>query len=446
LAIPTEDQLAWQQLELGVFVHFDILIYDPDWWGRFKAWQRGGAHPGSIPSRAFTPSKLDTDQWLEAIADSGATYAILTTKHCTGFCLWPTEASEYSIATTPYQNGSGDIVAEFVRSCRKYGIKPGLYYSAGTNAHHGVKNKNAKPGAQWTADEDALRLEHNERVLRQCEELFTRYGDLVEIWFDGGVMPVAKGGPDLKPLIESSQPHAILYHGPKDCENLTRDLFNEVGIAPYDCWSSTDFNTNDRRLENASPDGKYWYPAESMVVGRSFFTALAEGWFWRAADDATVHSAEYLFSRYLDSVGRNCNLLINVAPDTDGLIPDREVSVLGDLGKLLSKRFGAPAAITDGSPGELCLEIALDKPRTIDAIQMREEIGNGHAVRGWVVEADFGWSGWIPIADGNCLGNRRTVRIEQLEVQSVRLRITDHVGEPEITEFSLHSFVDLHDE
>lgn len=114
---PNARQLAWADAEMGVLIHFDMPVYQPDY--NFRNW---GTHPDAS---VFNPTELNTDQWLETAHKLGAKYAVLVAKHCSGFSLWPTEAHDYSIKQSPWKNGEGDIVADFIASCKKYNIKPG---------------------------------------------------------------------------------------------------------------------------------------------------------------------------------------------------------------------------------------------------------------------------------------------------------------------------------
>ena len=115
---PTKGQLDFLRWEFGVFFHFGIRSFYPghkDWDGK------------EMDLSAFNPDKLDCDSWMKMVKEVGATYAILTAKHHDGFALWPTKYSQYSIAQTPWKNGRGDVVREFVDACRKHDIKVGLY-------------------------------------------------------------------------------------------------------------------------------------------------------------------------------------------------------------------------------------------------------------------------------------------------------------------------------
>jgi len=136
LPIPTKAQLEYQDAEIGVIIHFSSNTYGElqgcgeDTWNRVN------------DSNVFQPSELDIDSWLEAAAGFGAKYAVLTAKHQCGFCLWPTNVTiplenpvryNYSVAYSTWKQGQEDVIKTFVDSCKRYGIKPGLYYSANDN-------------------------------------------------------------------------------------------------------------------------------------------------------------------------------------------------------------------------------------------------------------------------------------------------------------------------
>lgn len=141
LVLPTPAQVAWADAEIGVIIHFDLQTFEPTYEFR-KRW-------GYTPDPSiFNPAELDTDQWLATAKAAGATYAVLVAKHCSGFSLWPTTAHGYSVASSPWRGGTGDIVADFIRSCAKFGIRPGIYASASCNAYLRVDN----PGKVLTSD------------------------------------------------------------------------------------------------------------------------------------------------------------------------------------------------------------------------------------------------------------------------------------------------------
>ncbi len=114
--LPSPEHVAWADAEIGVIIHQDLETYDPSY----------TVATGALPAASvFDPSAPDTDQWLATAKAGGATYAVLVAKHCSGFCLWPTAAYDFSVRQSPWKQGQGDLVADFMASCRKYGIRPG---------------------------------------------------------------------------------------------------------------------------------------------------------------------------------------------------------------------------------------------------------------------------------------------------------------------------------
>ncbi len=121
-------------------------------------------------------------------------------------------------------------------------------------------------------------------VVGQLTELWSQYGVLFEIWFDGGCLPVEMGGPDIAVLLKKYQPDAIAFQGHKDHPHTLRWVGNEDGLAPENCWATTnagevryDGSISDEKAGIGDPDGKYYWPAETDMPNR---THAAEGGGW----------------------------------------------------------------------------------------------------------------------------------------------------------------------
>lgn len=427
-ARPTPQQLAWADAEVGVIIHLDVQVFEPSY--AFRDW---GVQPQPA---VFAPTALDTDQWLEAAVAAGARYAILVAKHCSGFCLWPTAAHGYSVRSAPWRHGQGDVVADFVASCRRHGIRPGIYYSTACNAFCDVDNPGlVRSGAA------AAQQAYNRIVEQQLHELWTRYGQWFEIWFDGGVLGVAEGGCDVAGLLARHQPESLLFQGPATRGNLLRWTGNELGWAAPDCWSATDVLSCDDGVASredlaGSPDGRHWAPVEVDMPNREPDRAYMGGWFWRAGEDGLVIPAETLFARHLTSVGRNANLLLGMAIAADGRVPEADVAALRAYGDLVRRRLGAPCAQIDDRTGD---RIQLDLPAamTLGHVGVMEDQRDGQAIRGWRLDARLHGQ-WVAVASGASIGHLRLVPTPGLRADAVRVVVTAAAGTPRLRRLSAY--------
>ncbi|MBN1419641.1 MAG: alpha-L-fucosidase, partial [Planctomycetes bacterium] len=171
---PRAAQLAWQEAELGVVFHYDLHVFDG------KRYRQGANQRTPIPDiDIFHPTRLDTDQWMESAKGMGARFAILTASHETGFRLWPSDANPYSTKALEWRDGRGDVVREFVESCRRQDIRPGIYLGARWNSHLGVLS------FKVTDRSPLSQARYNALIEREVEEICSRYGPLFELWFDG---------------------------------------------------------------------------------------------------------------------------------------------------------------------------------------------------------------------------------------------------------------------
>ena len=168
LARPTPEQAAWQKLEVGLFIHFDIPVFaDPSYDWRSKR---------VLDANLYNSARLNTDQWMEAAEGMGARYAVFVAKHCTGFISWQSEVYPYGVKQSKWRDGKGDVARDFVNSCRKFKIEPGFYCSVSANGYLGVDN----PGlTDWGKGTDKVKqAEYVRTAERLAEELWSHYGPL----------------------------------------------------------------------------------------------------------------------------------------------------------------------------------------------------------------------------------------------------------------------------
>jgi alpha-L-fucosidase len=413
---PTLQQAAWQDLEVGLFIHFDIPVFaDPsyDWRSRRV-----------LEANLYQPARLDTDQWMEAARGLGAKYAVFVAKHCTGFLSWQSDVYPYGVKQSSWRDGKGDVVRDFVTSCRKAGIEPGLYCSVSANGYLGVDSGLTDWGAGTNA---AKQAEYVRVAERMTTELWSQYGTLNYVWFDGGALPPDKGGPDLVPILKKYQPQAVAFQGPENLSaGLTRWVGNENGVSGYPSWA-----TVEKLNENGSghSDGSYWQPGECDVPLRGNL------WFWIPNTEDRIRSLENLMDIYYASVGRNCNLILNANIDREGRVPEADLKRFKEFGAEIQRRFGRSIAEIHGTGAVVSLP--LSEPKVIDHVILMEQITEGERIREYVVEGLVDGV-WKTLCSGQSVGHKRIQRFEPATVSQVRVRTTKSIAEPILRKLAVY--------
>jgi len=407
LALPSPQQVQWQNMERTMFVHFAP-----------NTWQGTELDNRSTPLSRINPTKLDVNQWIDAAESFGAQMIIFVAKHVGGFCMWQTESTEYSIKNTPYKNGKGDVLDELAKACFKRGMRLGVYIYPGDDtwgAYLGGGGKTKDPAKQ----------EGYNKVLRmQWEEVLSRYGSQIhEIWYDGGlVVP-------LEDIVKKYAPNAIVFQGPFAS---IRWVGNEQGIAPYPAWNLVklaDAKTGVATGDHGDPDGDEWMPLEVDV------TLKDHNWFWSPTNSKNLRTLDQLMEIYYTSVGRGALLLLNAAPDTTGLIPAEDMKLYQQFGAEINRRFDKSLASTSGK-GET-VELKFEKTTRIDHVIIQEDIVFGERVREYVIEGQSAGN-WIELAKGTSIGYKRIERFNAVDVSAIRVRFTRFSYPPIIKNLSAY--------
>lgn len=353
---PTSAQLNWQEMDYYAFIHYSINTFNvPAVMRNFISgieWSNG-----SIPAKNFNPKHQDTDQWCKVIKEAGMKGVIVTAKHHDGFVLFDSKyeynrpnkrgLTRYSIKDSPYKKGKGDIVAEVAQSCKKYGLKLGIYYSPWDRSHpeYGQDNPNPKI--------------YNDYMINQVEELCTNYGEVFEVWLDTAIGEESAGKPHkyewdrLLSTIKKCQPDCMIAFG-----NDFRYIGNEWGYTRRYEWSVADVTTpviNEKGEINIKDNNLRWYPVEVNVPNHS-------GWYYHSNDRfapykytdnkwygwcSPMRTPKLLFDIYLRTVGHNANFLLNVPPTYDGVIHKKDIEQLMELKKKIDSIYSYP--ITSGT-------------------------------------------------------------------------------------------------
>lgn len=458
--VPSKKQYEWQKLEFTAFIHFGInTFYDAEW----------GRKDYDISK--FNPTEFSAKQWVSVLKNAGVKLILLTTKHHDGFCLWQTKLTDYSIANTPFQNGTGDIVRDLSMECKKAGIKFGVYLSP------------------WDMHEPTYGTnEYNKYFVKQLTELLTKYGEIAEVWFDGACGEGSNGKKQVYDwqsyykTIRKLQPNAVIaIMGPD-----VRWVGTESGYGRKTEWSVLPGNSSDQeQISSNSQQNKLdaafiprdlmnedlgsrdkiftassliWYPAEIDV-------SIRNGWFYHSRDDSTVKSPEKLVDIYFNSVGMNGVLLLNVPPDKRGLIHENDVEALRGMKKIIDATFkynfaekalinatnsmkGFPPQnildynlnsywIAEENSTKSEIQLYFERNISFNCAKLQENILIGQRIEKF--HLDY-WNGydWIKFTEGTTVGYKRLLRFPTIETNKLRIVIEESRLNPTLASFGLY--------
>lgn len=336
--VPTYKQIEFQNLEYYNFIHFGLNTFTGKEWG-----------DGKVDPSVFTVTDINTDKWVIQLKATGSKGVIITAKHHDGFCLFDSKYTDYNITKTAYKGGKGDLVKDLADSCRKHGMKLGIYLSP------------------WDRHESTYGTEaYNDFFCNQLTELCTSYGEIFCFWFDGA----CGEGPNGKKqrydweryfeIINRIQPDAVIAN----CGPDVRWIGNEQGKGRKSEYSVVSTKLRDRlkiaemsqqqegvkvmskmpaerdkslgEREQLIGEELCWYPAEMDI------SVTEHGWFWRKSFELfKLRSVDNLMQCYYESVGNNATLLLNVAPNNKGELPERYVKRLMQFRARLDRQFGS---------------------------------------------------------------------------------------------------------
>jgi alpha-L-fucosidase len=414
---PSAQQVEWQDLEFGVILHFSTNTFLDREWG-----------DGTADPSVFNPAQFDPDQWMKAIRDSGAKYVVLVAKHHDGFCLWPTEQTSYSVKSSPWKNGKGDVVGAVARAARKYGLKFGVYLSPWDRHEPRYKDSAA----------------YDSYYQAELTELASNYGDLVEFWLDGAgseghVYNFAK----IIETLRTYQPNTIVFADTGLFEyGDARWVGNEGGSVNYENWNVIDRHGYLR-----------WRPVEADTPLRK------DHWFWHPNDEVSLKSLNELLKTYDDTVGRGAQLMLGVAPDRRGLLPDSDVARLEEFGNALRARAAknlalahteASAEVSAALDGDAdtfwsapagshhsMLEVNFPTPVKFNRTVTMEWLNDGQRVQKYSVDI---WTGtaWKTVAAAEAIGHQKIDRFSTVTASRVRLNVLSSTDGAVIREFQVY--------
>jgi alpha-L-fucosidase len=447
-AVPSEAQLKWHEMEYFSLICYGLNTYTEEEWAF-----------GDVNPEIFNPNDLNTDQWAETASKAGMKGLILVAKHHDGFCLWPSKYTDYSVKATPWNNGQGDVLGDLAKSCKKYGLKLGVYLSPWDRNH-------AEYG----------RKEYVQYYYNQLEELLSNYGEIFEFWIDG-----ANGGTgyygganerrnidhrtyygydSIFSMVYKQQPDAVIF---SDVGPGVRWVGNESGIASETNWNTIDTGgkypgeTDEeytKKLATGEEGGSAWIPAEVNTT-----LLWPKAWYFHTGHQS--RSLSNLMDLYYTSIGRGSTLNLGIAIAPSGRIQESDLKALLKFKNQRDREFSdnlisratlsasntrENAGIfsiqkcadaynksywaTDDKVKEAVIDIRFDQPVTFNRLLLQEYIALGQRINEFTIEVEKNGKLEKTVA-GTTIGYKRVLRLD--DVTTKRARLTLKTNAPCIT-------------
>ena len=453
-------QISQIERGYGMFIHFGVNTFNEIEWSN-----------GKLPASSFNPTNLDCDQWIKVAKEAGFRYVILITKHHDGFCLWDSKYTEYDVASAPVKT---DIVGEVAKACKKYGIKLGLYYSL------------------WDRHEPSYKdeLAYKDYMKNQLGELMTNYGDICELWFDGGwdKKESAWHIQEIYDSVKAKQPNCLI--------TINHSIGYPKGTAKKSIIDPTDFKYGDPiryfpidfRIKDPNlarwDDPKYYkYDNTLYYLPFEHTICLSDRWNWfqkkKVLAARPIDELEELF--YWGTANNNI-MIINIPPDPTGQIRTNEKNRILELADRLGIRGGkrklptgpinltfkqkiiASSELKDftaekandysletywtANDSVADLEITFENKATFDRVVLFEnavlkDLGDNFSkIRTFKIKEyellSFSNGIWDTFYTGDLIGAAKIIKLPtEITAEKIKLRILKSDGSPSICHFSV---------
>ena len=454
--VPDANQYKYQKDELAAFCHFGPNTFNEIEWGE---------HYGNKkPSEIFRlKEKFDADTLVRTLKNAGFKKLIITAKHHDGFCIWPSEYTDYDAEAAGYK---GDILEEISTACTNYDMDMGLYLSPWDihEPSYGYYDKNGKP---TTKENDYL--DYNEYYNNQLKEILgnPKYGNkghFVEVWMDGAKGSGANAQDyEFTKWFDTIQTHQGKKAG-KDADCMlfgaqayttVRWIGNEDGVAFEDTWAKSNVNYDNNTIDSngSTPYSKGYENGNKWTVpecdGR-----ITSGWFW-GTQKKTPKTITQLANMYFDSVGHNATMLLNVPPNNQGTVDKPILDRVTEFGRNVEETFRKNLAknatieasnvrgndiafkpgnvvddkdetywTTEDGTKEGSLTIKWDKAKKFDVVSIEEAIQKGQHINSYKVEYKASDDAqWQTLKSGVTVGAKRLVRTAPVSATQVKITV-----------------------
>ena len=473
--VPDANQYKYQKDELAAFCHFGPNTFNEIEWGEHYGDKK--------PSEIFRLNqKFDAETMVSTLKSAGFKKLIITAKHHDGFCIWPSEYTDYDAEAAGYK---GDILEEISTACTKHGMDMGLYLSPWDihEPSYGYKDANGNP---TTPDKDVK--DYNEYYNNQLKEILgnEKYGNkgrFVEVWMDGAKGSGANAQEyDFNTWFKTIQK----YEGKEvagnsaDCMlfgaqayTTVRWIGNEDGVAFEDTWAKSNVNYDNNTIDSngSTPYSKGYENGNKWTVpecdGR-----ITSGWFW-GTQKKTPKTITQLANMYFDSVGHNATMLLNVPPNNQGTVDQPILNRIEEFGQNVEESFRTNLAKAEGTtivasavrgndakfkPGNVVdsddstywttndgttsgsLTIKWNTAKKFDVVSFEEAIQKGQHINSYKVEYKASNEApWQTLKSGETVGAKRLVRTPPVSATQVKITVGTSDGKvPMLSEVGVY--------
>ena len=295
-SVARADGACWQLFNrrLGMFVHWGIYSVNGFHEQERMRKRIPRAEYEALANR-FTAEKFDPGKFIDAAESQGAEYIVFTAKHHDGFCLWDTKTTDFKVTKSPARR---DVLGELAATCKRRGMKLGLYYSNPDWHHPNAYNPLSTHQVPPEPGDKPDMAKYREYVKAQVTELLSNYGEIVCFFWD---IPTKIKDPEMNALVRRLQP--------------------DIKINDRGWGAKGDYSTPEREV----PEGSLFpRPTEACdSVG-------ADSWGYRANEDYRTVGC---LTRSIDAIlSMGGNYLLNVGPTANGTIPAESLDLLAKTG------------------------------------------------------------------------------------------------------------------
>ena len=326
------------EARFGMFIHWGIYSVPAGEWKNRKDLGEWFLEDTHMPvseyekfAQQFNPAKFDAKAWVATAKGAGMKYIVITSKHHDGFGMFPSTQTDWCIKSTPFKR---DPLKELSEACREAGIKFCLYHSI-MDWHHPDWGTRRAWNDKATGKPDMDR--YTAYMKRQLKELITNYHPGI-LWFDGEWESpwTAERGEDLYAYVRSLQPDIIVNNRVGKARAGMEGMSKGKSVG--------DYGTPEQNVPaNGFGPGVYW---ESCMT-------MNNHWGYNKNDNDWKSPKYVIQTLLVDCASKGGNLLLNVGPTSEGLIPEpcvERLKAIGDWMKVNCESIYGTTASTIGKP------------------------------------------------------------------------------------------------